>query len=173
MDSEYNDKREEIQRIISIERRSGDTTINVAEGQEVYVGKEGDAMIRLFRPPALFDDVKIIFYSFDRVHYAHPSTHWILSSHFLTSVQFPPECSQTEAGRAVVQCLGKRLHEAIENCVSQPVEEHLAGASRTQDHPRTRREKVQTYPQSSYGQRYRNVQIPVDAAHGYRLWYAG
>jgi hypothetical protein len=47
----------------------------VAEGQEVYVGKEGDAMIRLFRPPALFDDVKIIFYSFDRVHYAHPSTH--------------------------------------------------------------------------------------------------
>jgi len=75
MDSEYNDKREEIQRIISIERRSDDTIINVADGQEVYVGKEGDAMIRLFRPPALFDDVKIIFYSFDRVHYAHPSTH--------------------------------------------------------------------------------------------------
>jgi len=75
MDSEYNDKREEIQRIISIERRSDDTIINVAEGQEVYVGKEGDAIIRLFRPPVLLDDVKIIFYLFDRVHYAHPSTH--------------------------------------------------------------------------------------------------
>ncbi len=50
MDSEYNDKREEMQRIISIERRSGDTTVKVTEGQEVYVRKEGDAMITLFRP---------------------------------------------------------------------------------------------------------------------------